>query len=467
MDLLLHFLLPFFGVLLGLLIIHEAAHYFTAKLFGVAVLEAGIGMPPRIWGFRWRDTDYTLNAIPIGAFVRMKGEEDPNDETGVPANDTLAAQPKWKRTIIIGSGAAINLVAAILLFALSLMVPQQVSAGGAVIGDIIPGSEAEKAGLQEGDQIYKINGRRAESTQDASYLIHLGQGSVIDFTVKRIDPRTGSETLTIPVYARWDPPTYVDECGIEHQQGPTGIAIATRQGQQYPLTSEERVELFPKAKEAYVEHRALVKQDAPASCTSGAAFGFQSLSAAECADLTPEQRAEAQALKRELARESSAPCFLFDPRPNFAPFLRTRSEPFWEAIPHGVRLSFDSLILTRNLIWTKIRGFGGVNSSPITGPIGIAQATGEVVEEAGYIHLIELAASLSMSLAILNFLPIPAVDGGRLFFIFLEFVRRGRRIAPEKEALVHLAGFAALIMLFLVVTYFDILRIVNGDSLLR
>ncbi len=467
MDLLLHFLLPFFGVLLGLLVIHEAAHYATAKLFGVKVLEAGIGMPPRIWGFRWRDTDYTLNAIPLGAFVRMKGEEDPNDETGAPANDTLAAQPKWKRTIIIGSGAAINLVAAILLFTVSLMVPQEVSEGGAVIGDILPDSPAEAAGLQEGDQIYEINGRSARNTQDASYLIHLGQGSTIDFTVKRTDARSGSETLTIPVYARWDPPAYIDECGIQQQQGPTGISIATRQGQYYPLTSAERAELLPVAKADHLKQRAAAKPGAPPSCTNGAAFGFESLSAAECADFTPEERGEAEALKREIAPESSAPCYQFDPPPNFAPFLRTRSEPVWEALPHGARLSFDSLILTRNLIWTKIRGFGGVNSSPITGPVGIAQATGEVVEEAGYIHLIELAASLSMSLAVLNFMPIPAVDGGRLFFILIEFLRRGRRITPEKEALVHLVGFAALIMLFLVVTYFDILRIVNGDSLLR
>jgi regulator of sigma E protease len=72
-----------------------------------------------------------------------------------------------------------------------------------------------------------------------------------------------------------------------------------------------------------------------------------------------------------------------------------------------------------------------------------------------------------MSLAIINFLPIPAVDGGRLFFVLIEALRGGRRIAPRKEALVHLTGFALLIMLAVVITYFDILRIVNGDSLLR
>jgi regulator of sigma E protease len=72
-----------------------------------------------------------------------------------------------------------------------------------------------------------------------------------------------------------------------------------------------------------------------------------------------------------------------------------------------------------------------------------------------------------MGLAILNFLPIPMVDGGRLAFIFVEFLRRGKRIAPEREALVHLVGFALMIMLFFVITYYDVARLVKGDSLLQ
>ena len=78
-----------------------------------------------------------------------------------------------------------------------------------------------------------------------------------------------------------------------------------------------------------------------------------------------------------------------------------------------------------------------------------------------------LAASISMSLAIFNILPIPMVDGGRLLFIFIEFVRGGKRVAPEKEALVHFMGFVALILFAAVVTYFDIVRIIGGDSIIK
>ena len=102
-----------------------------------------------------------------------------------------------------------------------------------------------------------------------------------------------------------------------------------------------------------------------------------------------------------------------------------------------------------------------------SGPVGIAQVTGQVIEEAGWLPLLTLAASISMSLALFNALPLPMVDGGRLFFIFLEFIRGGKRIAPEKEAMVHFAGFVALILFALVVTYFDIMRVISGDSILR
>lgn len=459
MDVLTQSILPFVGILLGLVIIHEAGHYVTAKMFGVKVLEAGIGFPPRVWGFRWRDTDYTLNLLPLGAFVRMLGEEDPSDP------QSLAAQPKWKRTVIIGAGAFMNLVLAIALFTVALMLPREISAGGATITNVIPNSPAANAGLQPGDQILEVNGRTAQSQQDAAYLVRLYQGSNIDFTVNRNDPRRGSEVMKVEdVYARWNPKPYDDECGVKQPQGPTGIQIGATSTYPISLTQQEIADLRQAQREGFSEYKKLISPDAPSWCYAGSQFGFVGLNAAQCSGLEPEDRAAAEALKAELFAETNAACYEFRPPQAFEVRTRTRSEPLWEAIPDASRLSFESLILTRNQIWTLVRGY---QSSPITGPVGIAQATGEVVEEAGWITLIDLAASISMSLAILNVLPIPMVDGGRLVFILIELLRGGRRIAPQKEALVHLIGFAAMIIFAAIVTYFDVVRIFNGDSLLR
>jgi regulator of sigma E protease len=458
-NLLTHSILPFAAILLALVTIHEAGHYVTAKMFGVKVLEAGVGFPPRIAGFRWRDTDYTINALPLGAFVRLLGEEDPSDP------QSLAAQPKWKRTVIIGAGAAMNLVAAIALFTAGLMIPHTVSAGGAQIASVAPGSPAERAGLKEGDQILKVNGRTAESTQDASYLIRLYQGSTIDFTIKRPDPREGSSVLTTSAYARWNPQPYTDECGVKQPEGPTGISITTPFGQNVPRTAAETATLLESSKKGLTEYNKQVAAGSPPSCYAGRDFGFRSLTTLQCSALEPDAQAQAQALKQELFSTSGAACFVFAPPPKFAYFTRKVHEPIWTAVPHSLRLTGESTIMIRNQLWTLARGFAG--KSPITGPVGIAHVTGEVVDAAGWLTLIQLAASISMSLALINVMPIPMVDGGRLAFILIEFLRRGKRVAPEKEALVHLIGFAAMLIGFAVVTYFDIVRIIGGDSLLR
>ena len=97
----------------------------------------------------------------------------------------------------------------------------------------------------------------------------------------------------------------------------------------------------------------------------------------------------------------------------------------------------------------------------LSGPIGIANTTGDIVERAGWRPLIELAALLSLSLGVFNALPIPALDGGRMFFVVVEMLRGGRRISPQKEGFVHFVGFAVLLGGMVVITYFDILRLIT------
>ncbi len=108
-----------------------------------------------------------------------------------------------------------------------------------------------------------------------------------------------------------------------------------------------------------------------------------------------------------------------------------------------------------------------IGSTPVAlaGPVGIAQLTGEVIK-AGISPLLEFAAFLSLNLAIINLFPLPALDGGRIAFVLLEWVRRGKRISPKTEGLVHLVGFALLMAAILAITYQDIIRIISGDSLI-
>jgi regulator of sigma E protease len=136
--------------------------------------------------------------------------------------------------------------------------------------------------------------------------------------------------------------------------------------------------------------------------------------------------------------------------------------PFWQAVPDSITHSWDILVLFRNeiLSWF-IRG----TMPQLAGPIAIAQLTGEVVK-AGISPLLEFAALISINLGIFNLLPFPGLDGGRLIFVLLEWVRRGKRISPQKEGLVHMIGFIALIVLILIISYFDVARIIHGESLI-
>lgn len=366
MSTLIHSILPFLGIIVFLVVVHELGHFLTAKAFGVKVLEFGVGYPPRIWGKRVGETDYTLNLLPLGGFVRLLGEEDPTDPR------SLAAKSRPVRILVLVAGAAMNAVLPVLLFTITFLIPQDVAVGRVSIDKVSPESPAARAGVKTGDVLLTVNGHKIENVGDASYYINLARGRTMTWDLRRPllggggGVSAGSENVSVDVYGRWAPPS---------GQGPTGISLAQA------------------------------------------------------------------GVQRE-----------------------TRSYPLWEAVPKAVVRTAESLVLYRNQIFSWI----AARAAPqVQGPVGIAQVTGEVVKQAGWTALFELAAQLSISLAIFNLLPVPMLDGGRVLFVLIEMLRGGKRVPPEKEALVHLAGFVLLLSMVAVISFFDIQRIINGDSPFR
>lgn len=354
--------LLFMAIMLGVVMVHEAGHFFTAKAFRVRVHEFAFGFPPRIFAKRFGETEYAVNWLPLGGYVRLEGEENADSPR------SLAAKPRWQRLIILTSGALVNLVLPVVLLSAALMIPHQEDEGHAKITGVAADTPAAAAGLREGDVILRVGSHDAKNLAEASRLVRVYQGKTVDVTVRR-----AGERVTVPVYARWAPPK---------GQGPTGISIA-------PETVNP------------VDGR---------------------------------------------------------------PYTVTVSEKPWVAIPHGTVLTWQTLILARNEMvgWVK-----GTARPQFQGPVGIAQTTGEVARSsettAGAISpLLELAALLSINLGILNLLPLPMLDGGRVLFVLIEIARGGRRVRPEREALVHLVGMAAFLILAVVVTFADISRIVGG-----
>jgi regulator of sigma E protease len=371
MDILINYLAPFIGMLVALIVIHELGHYVTAKIFGVKVLEAGLGYPPRVWGFTWRGTIYSINLLPLGGFVRLLGEEDPSDP------ESLAAAPAWKRLIVLASGGLLNLALPVLLFAIVFMLPREVPVGPAVIDVVEENSPAEAAGLQPGDEIVAINGHEIKNSIDASRQIRLNMGETLQFTVQRDFFGGGTDVVTVPVKARWDPPEGQGQTGIRIHNLVAGSAVCQGEGR-------------------------------PDQCYETEQYGF------------------------------------------------------FESFPKGWTATWETLTLFRNQIVAIFHGAGGPD---FAGPVGIAQTTGEVVEESGWEPVLELAALLSINLGIINLLPLPMLDGGRIAFVLIEVARRGKRISPEKEAVVHLVGLVLIVTMAVVVTYFDVARLISGGSL--
>ena len=218
---LLRSVLPFLAILIALIVIHELGHFVAAKAFGIKVLEFGVGFPPRVKGLVWRrgETEYTINWLPIGGFVRLLGEEDPGDPR------SLAAAPRWKRLVVMAAGVVMNLVLALLLFAVGFMVPRERALNLAQVVEVAAGSPAAAAeisgtlrdgtapaqGLQPGDIIMEVNGREVRNVNELIFTTRRYLGETQDWVISR-----GNSTLEADVYARWHPPD---------EQGPTGIRV--------------------------------------------------------------------------------------------------------------------------------------------------------------------------------------------------------------------------------------------------
>lgn len=347
-------ILVFIAVIVVLILTHELGHFVTAKASGITVQEFGLGFPPRLLGIKWRGTIYSLNAIPLGGFVKMAGEEDPN----VPGS--LASKSIGTRLLVLSAGSLMNLILPLLLFSVAFMIPHDQIMGEVGVEEVAPNSPASRAGIEAGDTLLSITGKPINNIGDVHRYVLLNLGKEISVLVKHSD----STTEEVQVIPRWKPP---------EGQGAIGVLVN-------------------------LSNTTTVRQQ----------------------------------------------------------------EPFWRAIPMGVRQSIDTFVLFKNEI---MRWFIGTTAPQVVGPVGIAQITGEVAR-AGISPLLELAAFISINLGIINLFPLPALDGGRIVFVLLELVRRGKRVSPKIEGMVHLVGFALLIGLILIVTYRDILNIISGNSVI-
>ena len=427
-------ILIFVGILLFLVVAHELGHFTVAKLSGIKVLEFGVGIPPRAFSFQRGETTYSVNWLPIGGFVRMLGEEDPS------APDSFASKGPLTRLAVLAAGPGVNAVLPIFLLAIALMIPRDIAVTDVTVLAVAGGSPAAEAGVLPGDVVREADGRQLDNSVDLLGAVQRRLGASTDWVVER-----DGRLLALRIdEVRVAPPEGQGATGIRLTDARVTVA-SVGPGSTADLTGLEPGDLFLTVSEARIlgegtaaEVVQLALEDEPGSPVP--------IVVRRGNDIV------------ELAFEpglGTLAGFTSDVRPSVS-----RSQPLWDSVPGAFGQMRDILVAFRNEI---SRWISGSSSVQFSGPVGIARITGQVAD-AGVSPLITWAALLSINLAIINLLPIPALDGGRITFVLLELARGGRRVAPDKERMVHFIGFAILMAFIVLVTASDLQRLVEGSS---
>ena len=429
-------IIAFVPMLVMLVVIHEWGHFFTARAFGVKVLEFGIGYPPRAFGFYTGRTRVLLDAST--QYVNLSGPSE--------------IQPGLLVRVHSTEDASGNLVARV------VEGPQS-------------GSLRRSASLQDmdTDELLRHEGTVREMDNDSLVVADMA------YTLNWL-PLGGFVRL-----AGENNPAVPRSLA---SKGPGARTIILAAGSLvnavFPLVAFTLLFMIPQGVTVGQVRVDVVEADSPAQA-AGLQPGDLVLVAG---DRTIEQGSD---LVRATTLNAGSPMEWTIQRGGITEIVRvtprldpppgqgatgiqislvnlrseTRFDPPWTAVWKGATSSWEMLTLLRQEISSWITG---VRSPQLSGPVGIAQVTGEVTRDGGVRGWVVLSILFSINLAILNLLPIPMLDGGRIMFVLLEWIRGGRRIPAEREGLVHLIGFVALLGFILFITYNDIVRMIQGGS---
>ena len=359
--------------------IHEFGHFAVAKLCGIQVNEFSIGMGPVLWKKNRKGTQYSLRALPVGGFVALEGEESPESQQaeanhaaqGQPAPETeapvqpapeteapvqpagipLNEAPVWQRVLVMVAGAVMNFVLGFVVLVI-LIAAQNEPITSKTIYAIQDGALCGQTGLQAGDKVLAVNGRRCFVANDILYELVRTQSYSADFTVLR-----NGQKVQLPG-VQFD--TWQDEKGETHMS--IGFSV----------------------------------------------YGLEK---------TPGN----------VLREAG------------------------NSVLYYGRIVFTSLV-------DLVRGRESINN--LSGPVGIVSAIGQAASY-GWQDLLELLALITVNLGILNLLPFPALDGGKVVFLVIEGVT-GHAVPEKLQSVLTLATFGLLFGLMLFATYNDILRLITG-----
>mgnify|MGYP003289230272 CR=1 FL=1 len=339
----------FFGLIV---FFHELGHFTFAKLFKVKVNEFAMGMGPTLFKFTKGETKYAIRLFPIGGFVSMEGEDDSSDNDRAFCN-----KPAWQRLIITAAGGTVNLILGVIIVA--IMLCQSDLIGLTEIHSFEENAVSSQYGLQAGDVIKEINGKKVFSEYDLGFLMARDKDGLIDFVVER---------------------------------------------------NGEKVNLN--------------------------AVKFETA-------------------KKEINGKETL-IIVYD-------FIIRGVEPSFRTV---VPAAFAESVSIGRVVWVSLMDLvtGQYGLSELSGPIGtvsyIADAAQAATQQTDYTYLLMMMALITINIGMFNLLPLPALDGGRIFFIFIELIFR-KPVPKKYEGWVHATGLVLLLLLMVVISFSDIMNLIR------
>jgi len=384
-------------------------------------------MGPKLVGYKKGDTEYVISALPLGGYVKMAGENPDEQPTGAP--DEFQSKSVWQRVMIAATGPLTNIVLAFIIMPVVFMVGTYAE-GPAKVGYVESGSPAERAGFKAGDIIVEINGRSISDWTKALSLIAVNPDTNLNVTVDR---QGAKETLVLR-------PAAASELKI----GTSGLMP------DMPAEIGKLKPGFPAEKAGLKVNDKILAVDGKTVYHWNQFSGLVRESKGKTLNLTIERSGSHMDIALTAVEDGGRYVIGVEP----VMHLVFKKYGFIESLRLGFDKTIDAIDLT--IITLKKLVTFNLSIKTLGGPVMIAQMSGQAAS-AGLSVFLSLLAMISISLGILNLLPIPVLDGGLILFLVIEAIRKkpvSRKVMEVSQSI----GAAILITLIAVVSYNDIMR---------
>ncbi len=398
-----------FGIIIA---VHEFGHYIVAKLSDIKVNKFAIGMGPAIFKFKKGETEYSLRLLPFGGFCEMEGEDQTSDNKRAFNN-----KPIINRIAVIAAGAIMNLILGFILIVISTSI-----SGDRITTTIITkfdkNASSVESGLQVGDEITKINGMTAFTDMDVAYKITTTKDDTFRLEVKRDGEKVVLDDVKIYsyFYVRNIDKSKADEFSPYYSY-------------------DEDTKEYTKVNDLGELEKAYYYDSDVKEYVSAVFF---------------EDKDDAHT---ELQKAESIVDFSVD------------SED--KNVGTVLSYSFRKTLTIGQMVWSSLVDLvsGKYGMKDVSGPVGIVSVIGKSIDSGvqfkeNFLMIMNIAIFITINLGMFNLFPLPALDGGRLFFLIIEAIRR-KPIDPEKEGMVHFVGLVIAMLLMLALTFNDILNIIR------